>query len=46
MEKGGEGNGKGVEEGVFVLEVQGLPLDREERKMAVYKGERGNPIRG
>lgn len=44
MEKGGKGNGRGVEEGVFVLEVQGLPLDRGERKMAVYKGKRGNPM--
>lgn len=47
-EEEGEGN-KGVCEGIFVLRSKGLSLDREEkdvtdRQMAVYKGERGNPV--
>ena len=39
-----------MREKVYVA-VEGLPLDREEtdvahRKMAVYKGKRGNPVLG
>lgn len=47
-EEEGEGN-MGVCEGLFVLRSKGLSLDREEkhvtdRQMAVYKGERRNPV--
>jgi hypothetical protein len=47
MRKKGEGN-KGEGKEVFVLEVKGLPLDREEtdlayRKMTVYKRKQETP---
>jgi hypothetical protein len=49
MREKGKGRGRG--EDVFASEAQGLPLDREEkdlahRKIAVYKGKRGNPVLG
>lgn len=42
---------EGEEEGYLSLGDKGLPVDREEtdmaqRKMEVYKGEKGNPVLG